>query len=686
MHFPDLASGFIARCRRTGGLLPARRRFALPAVAALLLLGLLAGCGNNPYAPGETAQPVIYRALGDDPKSLDPSVSYMADEAAIIDVLYTPYFRYHYLKRDPYVLELGLGAMEPIREPYPYTVHENGRPVTRQGERWTFRIKSGVRFQDDPCFPGGKGREITADDILFSFRRMADPSVPCPVLSFFADKIVGFLDYIEHNRALAQAGKKADYQAPVAGLQRDPQDPYTFRILLNQPYPQLRYLMAMHFTAPIAREAVERYGAGLARHPVGSGPFKLAEWVPKQRIVLEVNPNRLEEYYPTEGAPGDREAGLLEDAGRRLPLSDKIVYTMLREGITGWNLFLQGYQDAWGVSQTNYQQVMSRQGQLSPEMTRRGIRLLRDTTPNTYYFAFNMRDPVFGGYSPQKRKLRQAISLAVDSQAYIDLFSQGTGLPAQFLLPPGIFGYDPEYQNPYRQYDPKLTRAKKLLAEAGYPNGIDRKTGERLTLYYDNAATTAAGRQYVALTVKQIEALGVKVVSRSTRGIIWQGLVDQGKFQFINFGWLADYPDPENFLFLLYGPNRRPGPNCAGYDNPEYNRLFEQMRAMDDGPEREAIIRRMRDLVVEDCPWIFQQHDESLSIHFDWLQNVKPHGVANDVVKYRRVDGEQRAARQAEWNRPNYWPAVGLAAFLILGSLPAANVVRRHYRRRARRN
>lgn len=647
-------------------------------------LGLAAGCSNNPYPPGETARSVLYRAMGDDPRTLDPTVSYTVSEARIVDVIYPAYFQYHYLKRNPYVLELALGAEEPRRAPYPYTVTQNGKTVTRQGERWTFRIKRGLRFQDDPCFPSDRGREIVAADFLYSFRRMADPAVPCPVLSFFEDKIVGFAEYVARNRERSRKGAPADYTAPVAGLQLEPKNPYVFHLLLNQPYPQLRYLMAMHFTTPLAHEAVAKYGRELARHPVGCGPFLLTDYIPRQRIILEVNPNRRKEFYPAEGEPGDRENGLLADAGKRLPLVEKIVYTTIREGVTGWNLFLQGYQDLWGVTQENYQQVMSRQGQLSEEMVQKGVRLHRAADPNIFYLAFNMRDPLVGGYSLKQRRLRQAISLAVDAQAHIDLFSQGNGIPAQFLIPPGIFGYDPAYKNPYRQYN--VAKAKQLLAEAGYPGGIDPKTGERLTIYYDNTAITAAGRQALGLITKQIEEIGVRLASRSWRPIIWQDKVDKGQFQFIRYGWLADYPDPENFVFLLYGPNRRPGPNAAGYDNPEYNRLFEQMRAMEDGPERLRILRRMRDIAVEDCPWIFVEHGQDLALNYDWVTNVKPHPVAMDSAKYLGIDSLRRAQKQAEWNQPNYWPAVALAFFLIAGSIPATATVRRRGRRKARRS
>lgn len=660
------------------------RRFAFGAALLAMAMGMLSGCGNNPYPAGETQGSILYRTMGDDPRYLDPSRSYTLDEGAVVDVIYPAYFRYHFLKRNPFVLELNLGAVEPKREPYRFTIQEKGRAVQKTGESWTFRIKPGLRFQDDPCFPGGKGRAITAADIIYSFRRMADPSVKCPVLAFFQDKIIGFDDYVKNNSKRIMAKQKADYSAPVAGLQLDPKDPLTFRILLNQPYPQLRYLMTMHFTTPQAHEAIEKYGKEIARHPVGCGPYLLAEYKSKQRLVLKANPNRPNETYPTAGMPGDRKAGLLRDAGKRLPLVETVVYNIVKEDVTGWNLFLQGYMDAWGVTQNNYQQVMSRPGQLSPEMKQRGISLERDVSANVNYFAFNMDDPVVGGYTQRGRKLRQAISTAIDAQDFIDLFNQGNGVVAQSIVPPGIYGYDAGFRNPYRQHS--VERAKKLLAEAGYPGGKDAKTGERLTLYYDNTATDAAGRQYVGLVKKQIEAIGLHVESRSWRSNVWQDRLDKGQFQFAKYGWYADYPDPENFVFLLYGPNRRPGVNYANYNNPEYNRLFEQMRSMDDGPQRLALIRRLRAIATEDCPWIYLNHDINLSLTQPWRTNVKPHPVANDITKYAGVDGERRSGLQVQWNRPIVWPAAILLLLLGVGSIPAARVVRSRGSRRVRRH
>jgi ABC-type transport system substrate-binding protein len=650
----------------------------------LILAALLAGCNNNPYPAGQTEQPILFAAIGDDPKTMDPSIAYDVSAGLIIDPIYPSYFQYHYLKRDPFVLQLNLGAAEPERMPYPCTVSVNGKQVKKTGEAWTFHIKHGLRFQDDPCFPGGKGREITASDFIYTFKRMADPAVACPIITYFSDKVLGMAAYQDYNSDRLAKKMPTDYNHPIEGLQLIPGDPYTFRILLSAPYPQLRYLMAMHFTSPLPHEAVDKYGKEFARHPVGCGPYRLAEYIPKGRIVLKANNNyRTDDLYPSEGAPGDREAGLLADAGKPLPFMNEIVFTNIREGITSWNLFQQGYLDVAGVTQDNFQQAMSHPGEISPDMQRKGITLHRQTQVEISYYAFNMKDSLYGGYTPEKRKLRQAISCAIDSQAFIDLLSLGLGKPADFIIPPGLFGYDPNYKNPYAQHN--VEKAKQLLAEAGYPNGIDPKSGERLTLYYDNYATTPAGRQDVALTVKQIEAIGIHVEPRSYRYPVFQDKVDHGQFQFMKYGWVADYPDPENFVFLLYGPNKGPGPNSAAYQNSQYDQMFEQMRAMPDNPQRLQLIDRMRDIAVADCPWIYVEYPETYGLTHSWFHNYKPNPVALDMVKYYRIDGAERARKQAEWNRPNFTPAIIAFAFLIAGSLPAVGVVRQRTNRRVRR-
>jgi oligopeptide transport system substrate-binding protein len=682
---------------------PVRLTAVLLALFAGVLLPLH-GCGNSPYPARDTAKPMLYVVFGEDPLTLDPNVAYDFNSEDLASLVYPSYYQYHYLKRDPLVLQLALGAGEPKREKWPVTTMEGGKPVTKVGERWTFRIKRGVRFQDDPCFEGGKGREVVAIDFLNAFRRMADPRVHCPAYAFFGDKILGMAAFRTSVRNIGRERdrKAADLlHAPIEGLQSDPGDAYTFRIVLNQPYPQLRFLMAMPFTAPLAEEVLNRYAdervgkdvddlQKLSRHPVGCGPFVLTEYIKKSRIVLRANPNYREDLYPSDGEPGDREAGLLADAGKRLPLVSGIQVNIIREGITSFNQFLQGYEDSAGVGQTNYQEVMSQPGQLSPAMIKHGVQLVHAVNLEVYYFGFNMLDPTFGGYSAKNCKLRQAISLAIDGQELIDLFYLGLGVSAQSLMPPGIFGYEADYRNPNRQFDPNLMRAKQMLAEAGYPNGIDPSTGRPLVLHWDNSNVTSAGRQFGGLAIREVERLGIEVQSRSFLGPALKERVLNGQCQFMGgaANWGADYPDPENFVFLLYGPNaavKAAGPNNENYANPQYDRLFEQMRSMDDGPVRLSIIRKMRAIVQEDCPVIPYRHTEVYGMLQPWLHNYKPHPVAVDGWKYLRVDPVQRASLQIQWNQPNYLPALAFIALLVVGVVPAVRVVNQRTKRRVRR-
>lgn len=681
-----------SHCDRTFPHIPRpspRRGVCLPAgFAILVVLFGIVGCSNNPYPPGDTARNTVYAVQNYDIVTLDPTVCYSANEPAIMDNIYESFYKYDHLKQNPvYQLDLALGAEEPTRTPLTFASSDlkTGKPIKVQGEEWTFRLKKGLRFQDDPCFAAGKGRVITATDILYSFRRMTDPTLACPVLSFFQDKIAGMDALVKHEAEQQKQKKPLDWQTyPCAGLIADPSDPCAFRIRLTMSYPQLRFLMAMHFTSPIPHEAVERYGEDYARHPVGCGSFMMGEYLPKQRLVLVKNPNRMAETYPTEGDAGDREAGLLDDAGKPLPMVDKIVFNYEKEPISIWNLFQQGYLDAAGVSQDNYGQAMARPGQLSPEMAARGIRLRDVSTPSTYYLGFNFKDPLWGGYGDRSRKLRQAVSLCIDRQEIVDVFQLGQGKVAQFVLPPGIFGYDPTYKNPYGL--PDVDKAKRLLSEAGYPGGIDPATGQRIVLDLDASDSNggATDRQFFQFLKNQIEQCGVHVNVQTWQSAIWQQRVDTGKASFFRWSWFADYPDPENFLFLFYGPNAG-GVNHIFYDNPQYNRLFEQMRSMDNTPQRLAIIRRMRDLWTNDCPWICLYHSSGYSLSYDWLHDNKPHGVAYDGIRYVRVDGARRAALQRAWNQPNYTPIAVTLILLLLGSIPAVATVNARRNRSVRR-
>jgi ABC-type transport system substrate-binding protein len=435
-------------------------------------------------------------------------------------------------------------------------------------------------------------------------------------------------------------------------------------------------------------------------YPVGTGPYMLTENNPNRMMVLERNPNYHGETYPTEGEAEDGANGLLADAGKPLPFIDKVVFTLEKEGIPRWNKFLQGYYDSSGIGSDIFDQAVrmgaAGEAAVTESMEQQGIRLSTAVAVSTYYMGFNMLDPVVGGTSERARKLRQAISIAVNYEEYISVFQNGRGIPAQSPIPPGIFGfregaaginpvvYTWDGKQPRRK---PLDEAKRLLAEAGYPDGIDAKTGAPLVLYFDVTARGAEAKSNLDWYQKQFANINVQLQVRPTDYNRFQDKIRKGNAQIFEWGWHADYPDPENFLFLLHGAQGKvanQGENAANYQNAEYDRLFEQVKNMPNSGQRQALIDRMLALVHEDAPWLFGFHPKDFVLYHAWYSNLKPNKIAYNTMKYARIDPVLREQKRREWNQPVVWPiGLGLALFVAL-ALPAAITWRRRERGAAR--
>ncbi len=714
---------------------------APPLALLLLLLALaLAGCApapggepwNSPYPPGLAGQRVILSAFAQRPKHLDPVRAYSANEYTFIAQIYEPPLQYHYLLRPYRLVPLTATGMPRVR-----LLDSAGRELPRDApaERvaysvYEIRIRPGIRYAPHPAFakgPDGRylyrglgeaelegvhtladfpargSRELVAADYVHQIKRLADPRLHSPIRGLMGEYIVGFRDFGRRLQALREAGQEPDLDAlTLEGVELTGR--YSYRIRIRGRYPQFRYWLAMPFFAPMPPEAEAFYGQpGMAErnltldwYPVGTGPFMLVENNPNRRMVLARNPYFHEERYPSEGMPGDRERGLLADAGRRLPLVDRVVFSLEKESIPYWNKFLQGYYDASGISSDAFDQAVrvgsGGEVSLTPELAAKGVRLATAVAPSTYYMGFNMLDPVVGGLGERARKLRQAISIAVDYEEYIAIFANGRGIPAQGPIPPGIFGHREGRAgiNPYvydwvdgRPRRKPLAVARRLLAEAGYPGGVDRATGRPLTLYLDVTATGPDDKARLDWYRKQFRKLGIQLVVRNTDYNRFQDKMRTGNAQIFLWGWNADYPDPENFLFLLYGPNgkvRHGGENAANYANPAFDRLFERMKAMEDGPERLALIDRMLDIARRDAPWVWGFHPKAFTLYHAWYRNAQPNLMANNTLKYIRVEPGRRVAAQRAWNRPVLWPLGLGAALLALALLPAWRLHRRRLR------
>lgn len=714
--------------------MPKIPRFILLCALALTLAACH-GVWNDPYPAGERGQNILYSAFTERPKHLDPVQSYSENEATFTYQIYDPPLQYHYLKR-PYTLEPAAAARMPTVHLYAADGREVPANTPAAKVAWSeyeIHIRPGMRYQPHPAFavdaqgrplyldlkPGelaGKRRpldfahsgtrEVVAADFVYQIKRLAHPHLHSPVLELMGDYIEGLKDFharlIAADKALAPGSWLDLRQYDLPGVQVV--DRYTYRIRLKGSYPQFEYWLAMPFFAPVAPE-VDRFYAqpGMAERnlsldwwPVGSGPYMLTENNPNARMELLRNPNFHGASYPCAGEQGDAGEGLLADCGKPLPFIDRVVFTREREGIPYWNKFLQGYYDASGVSSDNFDQAVQMGGQgdvsLSDDMRARGIRLLTSVAPTVMYTGFNMLDGVVGGDSERARKLRLALSIAIDEEEFISVFLNGRGVPAMHPLPPGIFGHrDGEAGiNPYvyrwvegRPQRRSIAEAKALLAEAGYPDGRDAKTGEPLVINLDTTGSGLGDKANIDWLTKQLRKIDVQLVVRATDYNRFQDKIRKGNAQLFYWGWNADYPDPENFLFLLYGPQskvRNQGENAANFSNPEYDRLFEQMKAMPDSPARQALIDRMLAILQHDAPWIWGFYEKVYTLQHAWVHNRKPGKIIRNTLMYQRIDIAARDQARTAWNRPVWWPLLLLA--LAAGGIVAPALI--HYRWRER--
>ncbi|ORU90552.1 MAG: peptide ABC transporter substrate-binding protein [Cycloclasticus sp. symbiont of Poecilosclerida sp. M] len=669
---------------------------------------------NNPYSQQESQKAVIYSSFSERPKHLDPARAYSSNEYAIIAQVYEPLFQYHYLKR-PYQLVPLLAKEMPLVSYYGHSGEKLPRNTSAARiaySEYYLSLQGGVQFQPHPAFNlalhkalpnewdrqslnslASNTRTLTSDDFIYQIKRLADPATQSPIAGLMKNYIVGFADFMQAQGVLQKEQphlRKAErlHSLNLSGVRKI--DDLHFIIRIKGKYPQFLNWLAMPFFAPMPWEADAFYSnAELVKKnmtldwfPIGTGPYWLKENNPNRRIVLEKNPNFHLETYPAEADTIFKKMGLLHDAGKKLPLTEKVIFSLEKESVPYWNKFLQGYYDVSGISSDSFDQAVSFSATgnigLTQDMQDRGISLQTAVTTSSYYFGFNMMDKVVGGDSDSARLLRQSISIAIDYEEYISIFQNGRGVPAQSIIPPGIFGHvsGKEGVNPttYRWQEGykrrSLEEAKVLLTKAGFPSGRNVKTGEQLVLYFDTMDSGPDSKARLNWLRKQFRKLNIELVVRATDYNRFQEKMRNGSAQMFMWGWNADYPDPENFLFLLYGKNAKAlhgGENASNYQNAEFDRLFEQMSSMNNTAERQVIIDQMISISRKDAPWVWGFHPKAFSLHHAWYKNSTPNLMANNKTKYVRVEPIARKAYQNKWNQAVIWPLViGLFMLLLL--------------------
>jgi ABC-type transport system substrate-binding protein len=554
--------------------------------------------------------------------SFDPQFASDAASDGIIANIYEAMLDYDYLARPVKLVPRTLEAMP--------TIEDGGRT-------YICRIRKGIFFTPDPAFKG-KPRELTAADQAYGLKRLLDPAVKSPWAWLVEGKVIGS----DEARAKAAKNGKFDYDAPLAGL--EVVDRYTLRIRLKEPDLRFVYALAVPNTAAVAREVVDAYGLDFGAHPVGTGPYVLGEYKRSSKIVLIANPGYREATYtPTGPIPPESQSIAVALKGRRLPLPGRIEISVIEEGQGQWLAFLNRELDILERLPPEFVDQALTNGKLRPDLAAKGIRheiLLR---PNTWWTYFNMEDPVVGGYAPEKVALRRAIGMGYDLDEAVRVLLKGRAVPANGPIPPDISGYDPKLKTQAQLFDPASARA--LLDKFGYKdrNGDGyRETPDGKALVIERWSTpNSAARQGDELWKKNMDAIGLKIEFRKDRLPELRKMARLGKIPMRSDGWNADYPDAENFMQLLYGPNAGQE-NQARFKLPAFDKLFEEARRLPDSPERTRLFDRMTELVLAYAPWRLSYHLIEDQLLHPWVKGYEPHPIRSQVWQYADVDPAPR--------------------------------------------
>ncbi len=590
-------------------------------------------------------------------KSLDPATCGDTGSANIQSNVFEGLYTYHYLIRPAKVIPL-LAADMPEMSPDRLTC--------------TIPLLPNVFYHRNACFgteqAGGKKRfktrRIRAEDFILGIKRCADRKIDSPLSwAFIAGRIEGLDDWRKNNKD-SKAGDFSRYDVPVSGLTTP--DANTLKIKLVKPFPQLLDVLARSVYAPIPREAVDYWLAteddGLggrkpvaiekrtpefreAQQCVGTGPYLMTKFERKKLIVQTRNPEYREDFYPSEGGPGDAEAGLLDDAGKRVPFIDVMHLDFVSETYPAWMRFLYGQTDASGIPGEAFDAIITPGRELGEEWKKRGIRLMKYELPTISWMVFNMEDEVLGS----SKALRQALCMSYDVESEIDILYNGRGMRAPTIIPRSMPGWKEAGPGPYYRFDfqaakEKLKQAKAELAAKGL-----LKDGKIPPIKLNLGSTGQNTRRFAEFTKQQFARVGIKLDTEYSDFPVLLTKIHNKTVQAYQSGWHADYPDPENYLQLFYSPNIAKGTNNSNYSNPEFDELYERTRDMEDSPERQELYVKMMRMVCEDCPVLPLSEPQSFLLLYDWNLNHKPHPFGYGYLKYRRIDAELRDRRHQLW-------------------------------------
>ena len=601
---------------------PARRR-------AILALGAGAAAFAVPNAIAQDAdgRKVLRVALRAAETGFDPQRIFDRYSVGICENLFETLVSYDYLARPVKLVPL---AAESVPEP------EEG------GTRYTFRIKPGIRYANDPVF-GGKPRELVARDVEYAIKRFRDPANRSPYEWLFQGNLAGLDELAER----ARKEGKFDYDTKIPGIELH--GDYVVSFKLKQPNYNFLYFMAMPNVVPVAREVIEAYGADTMGHPVGTGPYVLAQWVRRSKIVLERNPDyrgfELETRYADMADEWDRRA-IDALAGKRLPLVDRVEVSIIEDDQPRFLAFLNHEHDLIDELPFEFINQVLPNGRLNPQLASQGVRVFPELQPEITYYTFNCEqlpgqpDNPVAGYTAERVALRRAMVLGHDRNQEIAVIRQGQAIPAQSPVPPGVVGYDPDFRTDAQDLDPP--RAKALLDMFGYidrdGDGFrERPDGRPLTIRYKYDVGGQEKRDTAQLWVTGMASIGIRL---EATGVQFADLLNDkrvGNFQLAISAWIADYPDAQNFLQLLYGPNTDQS-NESRFRLAEYDRLYEKSLTVPDSPERNRLYREMTRLLFAYAPWRLGVTRTFQHLQYPWVRGYKKHPILYTNWKWLDID------------------------------------------------
>jgi ABC-type transport system substrate-binding protein len=601
--------------------------------AALSTCALLAGCDDAPrggpsQAPGATDAGKVLRVTfqaaetGFDPVRISDYYS-----GTVIEAIFDPLLTYDYLARPAKLVPNTAESLPAISE---------------DGRTYSLKIRKGIHFTPDPAFKG-RQRELTAADYAYSIKRFLDPRNRSPYAFLFEGKIVG----LDELAAQAKKSGRFDYDAKVAGLETP--DRYTLRIRLKETDFNFSHVLAFSLTGALAREAVDAYGDDIASHPVGTGPFLLKGYTRSSKIILEASPGYRGMVWDSQPGtdPADQEIAA-RMKGRKLPLVGRVEISIMEEPQSRWLAFQSGATDIEYQLSEVAPTFITEDGKLRPEFVQRGIKLDRSVDPEIIYLYFNMQERIgdrpnpVGGLGAERIALRRAIAMAYKIDDQIRIIRKGQAIRAQYPIPPGVAGHDPQYRSGI-PYDPRAANA--LLDRYGYRRGPDgfraQPDGSPLVIRY-SSTPTERDRQFDELMKRSFDSIGIRLEIHKDRFPELIKLETDCRLMMRTTAWIADYPDGDNFMQLLYGPNVGQS-NNACYRSPQFDERYEKSRLLPDGPQRDRLYREMTRLMEVHTVWLLIDSRYRNVLQQPHVVGYKRHPVLHSEWLY--IDIEPRSGK-----------------------------------------